>query len=232
MLLVFILILIISLVLIFFRKTKLIKENNLFFNFIITTLATLFGVVFAINMSVSQEEKKDLIKILKSGMSVFDKVIKYSEELIDYKDIDFKKYGFDETKHSSDLNSNLETVMIISSAIDNTQSKINSPFPEYFNTIMNDNVVLKSLNQQSLNNLTELQINLKRISYNEFYLILLKEISYTFKLEILYQKGILLDEDLIKELEELKNLTTQRFLDSEKRISSNKDTEIELVPRE
>ena len=60
--------------------TKKAKKNNTIVNFLLTTVATLIGVIMAINLSVNNEatkEKQDLIKVLETGISVIDRVCTY-----------------------------------------------------------------------------------------------------------------------------------------------------------
>ncbi|QOD61764.1 hypothetical protein H9I45_04775 [Polaribacter haliotis] len=80
-------------------KGKNKRYTNLV-NFLLTTIATLIGVIMAINVSVNNEmkkEKEDLVKILESGVYVVEKVSKYVEST-DSKNTDYKQIASDLTK--------------------------------------------------------------------------------------------------------------------------------------
>ncbi|QTD38303.1 hypothetical protein JL193_03100 [Polaribacter batillariae] len=82
MLIVYIFLVLAGVILLFISIKRKNKRFSNLVNFLLTTIATLIGVIMAINVSVNNEmkkEKEDLVKILESGVYVVEKITKYVE---------------------------------------------------------------------------------------------------------------------------------------------------------
>ncbi|QNM86921.1 hypothetical protein H9W90_07375 [Polaribacter pectinis] len=100
MVLVYVFLVLAGIILLFISLKGKNKSYSNLVNFLLTTVATLIGVIMAINVSVDNEmekEKEDLVKILESGVYVIEKVSKYVEST-DSKTTDYKQIASNLTK--------------------------------------------------------------------------------------------------------------------------------------
>lgn len=163
-------------------------------NFFLTLVATLVGVLLAIsitNYESQQQEKQDVIKLLKSAITSIESCYEYSEELIRY---------YDNLPEDDELKSDFYL-------------KNPPPFPDYLDTFLTQNIVSKNISGSSLNGLTEYSINLKRSRNIEasLYLTVLSHTKTLLELEVAYQNGQIDNIKLNNELASLRaTLATER----------------------
>jgi hypothetical protein len=157
----------------FVPQFKSFFENHIIgVNFFLTLTATLVGVLLAIsitNYESEQKEKQDVIKLLQSAIASVAVCSEYSVELIEY---------YDELPKEHESKSDFYL-------------KNPPPYPDYLDTFLMQNIVSKNLSGETLNDLTEYLINLKR-SRNlnaPLYLRVLGLTQKLLELEIAYQNG-------------------------------------------
>lgn len=162
------------------------ERYSLSINYVLTLVATLIGVLLAIAISNHEADKKeneDVIKLLGSSMSSVETCHDYTEKLIEYydslpKDDESKKDFF---------------------------SKNQPPYPDYLDIFLMQNVVSKNLTSDTLSDLNEQVINLKRSHGSDafVYLVFLEQTLAILSLELSFQKGEISTEQLNAKLDAL-----------------------------
>ncbi|NTS76793.1 hypothetical protein HR060_07905 [Catenovulum sp. SM1970] len=155
-------------------------------NFILTLFATLVGVLMAIyisNYEAEKKEQKDLIKLLGAAKVSVSTSIDYSEKINNY----------------------YETLADDSPDRSDFYVKNKPPYPEYLDSFLAQDIISKNLSAQTLESLTEAQINLKKsLNYNiDMYFVLLQETEAIIDLEIQFQQNLLSANTLEQEQDKL-----------------------------
>lgn len=165
-------------------KKKQQKSETL--SFVSTLLATLFGVLLAVNLSNREnlkKEKADTVKLLKSAKNIIDNTFDYTKGLGTY---------IDTIKKDSSYTSNL---------INKLKSDNPIPYPDLMENIISNEVVSKNISEYSHNFIFSSLINLRKIanySSIDTYKFLLKELEFIIDLEIKYQEREIDEEELEK----------------------------------
>lgn len=138
-------------------------------NFFLTLIATLVGVLLAIsitNYEANQQEKQDVIKLLKASQSSVETSLDYSEELVEY----YQALDEEEAKRTFFVKNPL-------------------PYPDYLDVFVMQSIVSKNLSGTTLSDLNELLINLKRSQQlgPTSYIAMLHVTNSLLELEIRYQ---------------------------------------------
>lgn len=157
-------------------------------NFFLTLIATLVGVLLAISIANYEEERKekqDVVKLLLASVSSVDECLEYTEELIKYHDSNKLTGEASATFHS----------------------KNPPPFPEYLDVFLAQNLVSKNLSGDTLSDLNELLINLKRSRTSDVSLFarFLAQTIELLKAEIAFQKQEIDQQQLEQKLEKIKD---------------------------
>lgn len=175
--------------LVFLPKFKHLTDRyGLAVNFFLTLIATLVGVLLAISIANYEEERKekqDLVKLLLASVSSVDECLEYTQELIKYHD-------------NSKLTGEASAAFY---------SKNLPPFPEYLDVFLAQNLVSKNLSGDTLSDLNELLINLKRsrTSDSSLYVRFLAQTLELLNAEIAFQKQEIDQPQLEQRLEKIKD---------------------------
>lgn len=162
------------------------KQQSETLSFVSTLLATLFGVLLAVNLSNREnlkKEKADTIKLLKSAKNIIDNTFDYTKGLGTY---------INTIEKDSSYNANLVSKVKLDNPI---------PYPDLMEGIISNEVVSKNISEYSHNFIFSSLINLRKIAnYNSIdtYKYLLKELEFIIDLEIKYQENIVDKEELEK----------------------------------
>lgn len=179
--------------LVFVPKFKsVVEKQNVGVNFFLTLIATLVGVLLAIEISnyeAKQKEKQDVIKLLNSSITSVDTCHDYSTKLIEHFD----------------------------SMADDDQSKSEffvknpPPYPEYLDAFLTQSIVGKNLSEASLSDLNISTINLKRSQSTNptLYLAILEQTIRILQLEAQFQSGAISEHQLATELDKLSSEINQ-----------------------
>lgn len=172
------------------RFRQVTERYSLGINFFLTLIATLVGVLLAIsitNYETVQQEKQDVIKLLRSSISSVETCYEYSETLISYFALLPK-------------NDSSKTTFYL---------KNPPPYPEYLDTFLMQNIVSKNLSGAALSDLNELLINLKRsrVKNPSLYLTILEQTMRLLELEIAFQKEEIDEKQLEIQLDVIEDLS-------------------------
>ncbi|AOT10781.1 hypothetical protein [Pseudoalteromonas luteoviolacea] len=164
------------------------KENELVSNFALTMVATLIGVLLAIaisNYDEDEKERRDLIKLLHAAKAVATESLEYSQAVMAFYQ---SNEAGSETKYSKQQFFK-----------DNPL-----PYPEYLDALMSQQLFIKNLSQESLTELSESLILMKRANTHRPHLFLssLSFVLYVLEQEQRYQKGEISLHELEKALRE------------------------------
>ncbi len=176
-----------SIVLFLPRFQPMTDRYSLGFNFFLTLIATLVGVLLAIsitNFDSERREKEDMIKLLHASISSIETCHDYSEELLEFSGS--LKKGSAEFHQFFDKNP--------------------LPYPSYLDTVLAQNIISKNMSQQTLADFNEILINLKRGKdvNGALYIQLLNEVKSILSAEISYQQGDLSLQQLQVKLGDIK----------------------------
>ncbi|APD05565.1 hypothetical protein UJ101_00012 [Flavobacteriaceae bacterium UJ101] len=163
---------------------KILNKNAFGTHFILTVIATLIGVFTAISISNIEEnskEKQDVIKILTANYETVRGIKNYSTNL---------KEALKEFPDSVRKNNPF-------------------PYPESFDSMLNNDLILRNISSESLNELTNNQINIKRLNssspHSQYYISLIGHIAKVLKLKIEFQKGHINLQILNQKIDQLKD---------------------------
>lgn len=156
-------------------------------NFFLTLIATLVGVLLAISIANYEEDRKEkqaVIKLLSSSISSVDECLEYTHELVNY---------YQTLAQGSALKSEF-------------YQKNPPPYPDYIDVLLTQTVVNKNLSSDSLSDLNELLINVKRSRTIDatLYAKFLTQLIKLIEIEIAFQQGTIKKAQLEQKLEELK----------------------------
>lgn len=151
------------------------KDNELACNFALTMVATLIGVLLAIaisNYHEDEKERRDLIKLLHAAKAVATESLDYGQAVMAFYQ---KNEAGSETKNSK-----------AQFFGDNPL-----PYPEYLDALMSQQLFIKNLSQESLTELSESLILMKRANTHrpELFLSSLNFVLYVLEQEQRYQQG-------------------------------------------
>ncbi|TQF68115.1 hypothetical protein [Pseudoalteromonas luteoviolacea] len=172
------------------------QRNELASNFALTLIATLIGVLLAIaisNYDADEKERRDLVKLLYAAEAVVKESQAYSIEL-------FKHYK----QHALDTNSIEEKKQFF--------EKNPLVYPEYLDALMSQHIFIKNLSQESLTELSERLIIMKRAQtvMPRLFIQSTSYVSYILEQERRYQK----QEITLIELEALLDIREEQLDDS------------------
>lgn len=177
-----------------FRKKTFVKDNGPILYFVLTTVATLIGVVLAVNLSEKQalvKEKEDLVKVINSGISVSKLYKNISGALIN-------------ANNSSELKAlKLKEKEADSLIID----EINLPKLDFLDNLLSDNSLSKLLSQETLSTLHEFNLNMEvtRNSQIAIYMIYIDMVIKTLGFERDFQLNKITLTELKSKHEETKD---------------------------
>ncbi|CCQ11566.1 hypothetical protein PALB_24670 [Pseudoalteromonas luteoviolacea B = ATCC 29581] len=154
------------------KYRPLLERYQLGINFILTLVATLVGVLLAIVITeyeVQEKEREDMVKLLGSSIVSVKTCQSYSEDLVEY----FDQLPKGETSKVEFFNKNP------------------IPYPDYLDLFLMQDIVGQNISTSTLEELTELMINLKRTrdGKERHYLVILHQIHQLLLAEVEYQKG-------------------------------------------
>ncbi|CAH9053663.1 hypothetical protein PSECIP111854_01214 [Pseudoalteromonas sp. CIP111854] len=162
------------------RFAKTAERNALGVNFILTLIATLVGVLVAINISeysAGQAEKKDMIKLLNAAVETVDVSFDYSQALHEH---------FESLDEQTDITKLYHNNM--------------PPLPSYLDDILVLPIVSKNISTSSLSNVVNLSILARHLVNTAeelpYYVNVLKTLKKVLELEVSYQLGQLNEQQL------------------------------------
>ncbi|KID55938.1 hypothetical protein JF50_16515 [Pseudoalteromonas luteoviolacea] len=151
------------------------KDNELASNFALTMVATLIGVLLAIaisNYDEDEKERRDLIKLLYAAKAVATESLEYSQAVM----------AFYESNEASEPTKRSKQQFFKDNPL---------PYPEYLDALMSQQLFIKNLSQESLTELSESLILMKRANTlrPDLFLSNLSFVLYVLEQEHRYQKG-------------------------------------------
>lgn len=151
------------------------KDNELASNFALTMVATLIGVLLAIaisNYDEDEKERRDLIKLLYAAKAVATESLEYSQAVM----------AFYESNEASEQTKRSKQQFFKDNPL---------PYPEYLDALMSQQLFIKNLSQESLTELSESLILMKRANTlrPDLFLSNLSFVLYVLEQEHRYQKG-------------------------------------------
>ncbi|MBQ4838107.1 MULTISPECIES: hypothetical protein [Pseudoalteromonas] len=164
------------------------KNNELASNFVLTLVATLVGVLLAIaisNYDEDERERRDLIKLLYAAKAVASESLDYSHAVMDYYKSNEAGEETKESKARFFKNNPL-------------------PYPDYLDALMSQQLFIKNLSQESLTELSESLIVMKRakIYRPRLFISNLTFALYVLDQERLFQEGKISMMELERRLSE------------------------------
>ncbi|KZN63518.1 hypothetical protein N473_16995 [Pseudoalteromonas luteoviolacea CPMOR-1] len=151
------------------------KDNELASNFALTMVATLIGVLLAIaisNYDEDEKERRDLIKLLYAAKAVATESLEYSQAVM----------VFYESNEASEQTKRSKQQFFKDNPL---------PYPEYLDALMSQQLFIKNLSQESLTELSESLILMKRANTlrPDLFVSNLSFVLYVLEQEQRYQKG-------------------------------------------
>ena len=176
-------------------------------NFFLTLIATLVGVLLAMefaNIEERNKKKEHVIKLIHATISDIESSNDYSEELYEY---------YIGLPKKSQIQSEFF-------------AKNPMPFPEYLKTFMAQNIVNLTLSEKTLIKLNEHKFNLNKLHTHspKMYLMYLSYMPKILAIEIEYQKG----EISLLELEQIVDTEEANFLQSLEAIEPKQSNVISI----
>ncbi|CAM1370453.1 hypothetical protein [Tenacibaculum xiamenense] len=156
------------------RKPKITQSD--WVSFILTLVATLFGVLMAIwltNSEVRKKEKEDTVKLLQTSKRILNNTFEYSKSL-------------NETLSSIEK----DTVNYTKESVENLKTNNPIPYPDLLEGIIVNELVSRNISEYSHGAIYNCLINLRKLSsYGtvEYYLKTLEEMiaMLDFEMELL-----------------------------------------------
>ncbi len=153
------------------KKTKITQSD--WVSFILTLVATLFGVLVAIwltNSEVRKKEKEDTVKLLQTAKRIVNNTFEYSENL-----------------NQALLSFEKDTVNYTKESISNLKTNNPIPYPNLLEGIVVNELVSRNISEYSHSSIYNCLINLRKLSSYatvEYYLKTLEEMIAMLDLEI------------------------------------------------
>ncbi|SEB43159.1 hypothetical protein SAMN04489761_0673 [Tenacibaculum sp. MAR_2009_124] len=192
------------------KKPKIAQSD--WVSFILTLVATLFGVLMAIwltNSEVRKKEKEDTIKLLQTSKRILNNTFEYSENLNEALS-SFEKDTINYTKES----------------IVNLKTNNPIPYPDLLEGIVVNELVSRNISEYSHGSIYNCLINLRKLSSYEtveYYLKTLEEMMAILNLEIELLNGRINSQELEPKLAVIREeLDTKYSSENVLRVSSDK----------
>ncbi|KZN34066.1 hypothetical protein N480_23030 [Pseudoalteromonas luteoviolacea S2607] len=166
------------------------QRNELASNFVLTLVATLIGVLLAIaisNYDANEKEREDLIKLLYAAEAVVKESQDYSILLLDHY----------QERFSDGVSKEVKTTFFDKNPL---------VYPEYLDALMSQHIFIKNLSQESLTELSERLIVMKRAKsiMPEQFIKSTSYVLYILEQERRYQQGeiTLIELEVLLDLKE------------------------------
>jgi len=173
--------------LLFLPKFKrFIEQQSVAFNFLLTMVATLVGVLLAIaisNYEADKKEQEDVVRLIDASITSIESCAGYTQALLEHAE-----------NQSLDAQAS-EQFFLLNPA----------PYPEYVDVFLAQPVVSKNLSSDGLSDLNGIVINLKRTitSKPKVYLELLTQTREVLLVERRYQGGEIDEVELDRLLDQI-----------------------------